>query len=80
MPEALLDELDMVDKVTWVMKKRGLSYESIIDDVNRNMPEGVTAVKTRQEISRALNHGYSKGNRGRKNNAIINAVLKTLGI
>ena len=78
--EELLAQLDLVDRVTWVMKKRGVTYETLIPSINRNLPDDVTPVKVRSEVSRALNHGYSKGNRGKKNNAVIDATLAVLGL
>lgn len=80
MVEELLSQLDLNDRVTWVMKKRGLTYDSLIPAINKNMPSNVTTVKGRSEISRALSHGYSKGNRGTKNNAIIDAIKLVLEI
>ena len=76
----LLKELDFADQVTWVMKKRGLTYETLIPAINNSLPNEVTLVKERSEISRAVNHGYSKGNRGKKNNAIIDGVKLILDI
>lgn len=76
----MVDELKVLtiqEQVLILLKRRNLNYDKLIPMINENLPEGVSPVKDRSEISRALERGYS---RGAKNNAIINGVKLALGI
>ncbi|CAH0419380.1 hypothetical protein [Periweissella ghanensis] len=77
MVEELLKQLDLADQVTFVMKKRHLTYELLIPSINASLPEYVTPVKGRSEVSRAINNGVG---RGKKNDAIVETVKTVLGI
>lgn len=75
-----LKELTLQEQVLILLNRRNMTYDMLIPVINANLPNGTTPVKTRSEVSRALSHGYSKGNLGKKNNAIIDGVKSALGI
>lgn len=72
----ILKGLSLPDRVQIQMRMKRLTYDAIIPKVNELLPNTVTPVKNRSELSRAINRGFvTRGNRGQKNNAMIQAVI-----